>query len=64
MTKIAFIGAGSVVFTQGLLADLFGLDLGPLQIALQDFDPERLDSAAAAASFLSQDRAVQITANL
>ena len=54
MTKIAFVGAGSVVFTQGLLADLFGFpDLGPLHIALHDIDPERLDTAAAAASYLA-----------
>ncbi|WUJ75404.1 alpha-galactosidase [Kribbella soli] len=64
MTKIAFIGAGSVVFTQGLLADLFDLDLGPLHIALHDIDAERLDTAAAAASYLAQDRPVQITAHL
>ncbi|MER7243944.1 alpha-glucosidase/alpha-galactosidase [Kribbella sp. NPDC000426] len=65
MTKIAFIGAGSVVFTQGLLADLFGFDdLGPLHIALHDIDPERLDTAAAAAAYLAQDRPVQITTHL
>ncbi|MFI5695946.1 alpha-glucosidase/alpha-galactosidase [Kribbella sp. NPDC051586] len=64
MTRIAFIGAGSVVFTQGLLADLFDLDLGPLHIALHDIDPERLDTAAAAASYLAKDRPVRITAHL
>ncbi|MEU4196334.1 alpha-galactosidase [Kribbella sp. NPDC026611] len=64
MTTIAFIGAGSVVFTQGLLADLFDLDLGPLHIALHDIDPERLDTAAAAAAYLAQDRPVRITAHL
>ncbi|GAA1577567.1 alpha-glucosidase/alpha-galactosidase [Kribbella hippodromi] len=58
MTKIAFIGAGSVVFTQGLLADLFELDLGPLQIALHDIDPERLDTAAAAAAYIARERGV------
>jgi alpha-galactosidase len=66
MTKIAFIGAGSVVFTQGLLADLFSLELGQLQIALHDIDPERLDTAAAAASYIAQDRGVtpRITTHL
>jgi len=67
MTKIAFIGAGSVVFTQGLLADLFGFaDLGPLHIALHDIDPDRLDTAAAAASYLAGDSGVtpRITAHL
>ncbi|WP_410790738.1 alpha-glucosidase/alpha-galactosidase [Kribbella sp. C-35] len=58
MTKIVFIGAGSVVFTQGLLADLFALELGPLQIALHDIDPERLETAAAAASYIARERGV------
>ena len=57
MTKVAFIGAGSVVFTQGLLADLFSFeDLGELQIALHDIDPERLDTAAGAARFIAGER--------
>ena len=66
MSKIAFIGAGSVVFTQGLLADLFSFDLGPLHIALHDIDPERLDTAAAAAAYIAQERGVtpRITAHL
>ncbi|HWD81674.1 MAG TPA: alpha-glucosidase/alpha-galactosidase [Kribbella sp.] len=55
MTTIAFIGAGSVVFTQGLLADLFGLELGQLQIRLHDIDPERLETAAAAASYIARE---------
>ncbi|MGW7683564.1 alpha-galactosidase [Kribbella sp. NPDC054772] len=66
MTKIVFIGAGSVVFTQGLLADLFSLALGPLHIALHDIDPERLDTAAAAAAYIAREHGVtpQITAQL
>ena len=66
MSKIAFIGAGSVVFTQGLLADLFSFDLGPLHIALHDIDPERLDTAAAAAAYIARERGVtpRITAHL
>ncbi|HEY3561015.1 MAG TPA: alpha-glucosidase/alpha-galactosidase [Kribbella sp.] len=66
MTKIAFVGAGSVVFTQGLLADLFGLELGPLHISLHDIDPERLDTAAAAASYIARERGAvpQISAHL
>ncbi|TCO16976.1 glycosyl hydrolase family 4 [Kribbella steppae] len=57
---------GGVVFTQGLLADLFGLDLGPVHIALHDIDPERLDTAAAAASYIATERGVtpRITAHL
>ncbi|TCC34787.1 alpha-glucosidase/alpha-galactosidase [Kribbella sindirgiensis] len=66
MTRIAFIGAGSVVFTQGLLADLFALELGPLQIALHDIDPERLETAAAAAAYIARERGVvpQISTHL
>jgi alpha-galactosidase len=59
MTKIAFIGAGSVVFTQGLLADLFSFsDLGELHIALHDIDPERLSTASGAAAAIAAERGV------
>lgn len=48
--KIAFIGAGSVVFTQGLLADLFVFpELKGAHIALHDIDAERLATAHGAA---------------
>ena len=44
--KIAFIGAGSVVFTQGLLADIFAFpELKGAHIALHDIDAERLATA-------------------
>ena len=37
--KIVFVGAGSVVFTQGLLADLFAFpELKDFHIALHDID--------------------------
>ncbi|AXG81320.1 alpha-glucosidase/alpha-galactosidase [Streptomyces paludis] len=53
--KIAFIGAGSVVFTQGLLADLFAFpELHGLHVALHDIDPERLDTALGAARRIAQ----------
>ncbi|QNE20998.1 alpha-glucosidase/alpha-galactosidase [Kribbella qitaiheensis] len=67
MTKIAFVGAGSVVFTQGLLADLFSFtDLGELHIALHDIDPERLDTAAGAAKYIASERGIKprITSHL
>ncbi|WP_433017463.1 alpha-glucosidase/alpha-galactosidase [Kribbella sp. CA-294648] len=67
MTKIAFIGAGSVVFTQGLLADLFSFeDLGELQIALHDIDPERLSTATGAANAIADTLGVspRISAHL
>jgi alpha-galactosidase len=48
MTRIAFIGAGSIEFTRDLLGDLFGFtELGPLEIALHDIDDERLHTAEA-----------------
>lgn len=43
MTRIAFIGAGSVVFTRQLVADLLGFpELSGVTLALHDVDPERL----------------------
>jgi alpha-galactosidase len=46
MTKIAFIGAGSVVFTRQLVADLLSFDdLGELHFALHDINSERLEVA-------------------
>lgn len=50
MTTIAFLGAGSVVFTRDLLADLLGFgDLADLRISLHDIDAERLATAEAIA---------------
>ncbi len=50
MTRICFVGAGSVVFTRQLLRDLMAYpDLGPLDIALHDIDAERLETARATA---------------
>lgn len=46
MTTIAFVGAGSVVFTRQLLADIFGFpELSDATIALHDIDPDRLSTA-------------------
>jgi len=57
LPKITFIGAGSVVFTQGLLADLFAFDeLKSAHIALHDIDPERLATAQAAARLIAAER--------
>ncbi|GAA2096569.1 alpha-glucosidase/alpha-galactosidase [Streptomyces albiaxialis] len=55
--KVTFIGAGSVVFTQGLLADLFAFpELRGAHIALHDIDPERLATAEAAARHIADVR--------
>ncbi|MXM64622.1 alpha-galactosidase [Streptomyces sp. HUCO-GS316] len=57
LPKITFIGAGSVVFTQGLLADLFAFDeLKSAHIALHDIDAERLSTAHAAARLIAAER--------
>jgi alpha-galactosidase len=46
MPTIAFIGAGSVVFTRQLIIDLLRFpDLPVLTLALHDIDPERLEVA-------------------
>ncbi|MFG3436930.1 alpha-glucosidase/alpha-galactosidase [Nonomuraea sp. NPDC047897] len=65
--KITFIGAGSVVFTQGLLADLLAYpELGAVRVALHDIDPERLEVAEAAAHRIAAARGArpEITATL
>lgn len=60
MTKIVFVGAGSVVFTQALLADLLGFpELADAEIALHDIDPERLEVAAAAAARIAESRSAR-----
>ncbi|MCZ4120935.1 alpha-glucosidase/alpha-galactosidase [Streptomyces sp. H39-S7] len=64
--KIAFIGAGSVVFTQGLLADLFAFpELKDAHVALHDIDAERLSTAHGAARHIAGERgaAPRITAH-
>ncbi|GHF40635.1 alpha-galactosidase [Amycolatopsis bartoniae] len=65
--KITFVGAGSVVFTQGLLADLFAHpELGEVHVSLHDIDPQRLETASAAARSIADARGVKpkITAHL
>jgi alpha-galactosidase len=48
--RIAFVGAGSVVFTRQLLHDILSYpELSGAAIALHDIDPERLQVAAALA---------------
>jgi len=45
-TKIVLIGAGSAVFTKGLVADMIrDTELGPWDLALCDTDPEALETA-------------------
>ena len=50
MTVIAFLGAGSVVFTRELLADILSFDeLRGVTLALHDIDADRLATAEAIA---------------
>jgi alpha-galactosidase len=54
MTKVAFVGAGSVVFTKNLLGDMLRLPaLRDIEIALHDIDPERLVAADAMARWVA-----------
>ena len=53
--KIAFIGAGSVVFTKNLLTDTLSFpELHGTTIALHDIDPERLETAGMMARWTSE----------
>jgi alpha-galactosidase len=57
LTKIAFIGAGSVVFTKNLLGDILDFpELHGAEIALHDIDAERLSTAEAMARYVAQVR--------
>ena len=54
MTRIAFIGAGSVEFTRNLLGDIFSFpELADAEIVLHDIDGERLATAEAMARWTS-----------
>ena len=53
--KIAFIGAGSVVFTKNLMTDTLSFpELHGTTIALHDIDPERLETAGMMARWTSK----------
>lgn len=57
--RLVLIGAGSAVFTRGLLADLIGADdLGSWDIRLVDTDPEALRIAAELAARMVAHRGV------
>jgi alpha-galactosidase len=62
VTRIAFIGAGSVVFTKNLLGDIFDFPaLGEVEIALHDIDPDRLETAEAMAHYVATVRGARPT---
>ncbi|HEY3766509.1 MAG TPA: alpha-glucosidase/alpha-galactosidase [Gaiellales bacterium] len=55
MSRIAFIGAGSVEFTKNLLGDILSFpELHDVEIALHDIDPERLAVAEAMAAYTAR----------
>ncbi|HEX2182720.1 MAG TPA: alpha-glucosidase/alpha-galactosidase [Rubrobacteraceae bacterium] len=55
MTRIAFIGAGSVEFTKNLLTDIFEYpELRGATVALHDIDPGRLETAGMMARWTSE----------
>jgi alpha-galactosidase len=57
MARIAFIGAGSVVFTKNLLGDILEFpELREVEIALHDIDPDRLATAESMARFVARER--------
>jgi alpha-galactosidase len=67
MTTIAFVGAGSVVFTRQLLADILGFpEFADAHIALHDIDEGRLSTAEALARQVAEQRGARptITASL
>jgi alpha-galactosidase len=54
VTKVAFIGAGSVVFTKNLLGDILAFpELRDVEIALHDIDADRLATAEAMARYVA-----------
>lgn len=60
--KLVLVGAGSAVFTRGLLADLISApDLGAWDIALVDVDPDALSVAARLAQLMIDARGVSDT---
>ena len=62
MTRIAFIGAGSVVFTKNLLGDILSFpELAGAEIALHDIDAGRLATAEAMARWVAHERSASPT---
>lgn len=62
MKKLVLIGAGSAVFTRGLVADLILLDeLGPWELGLVDPDPQALETAQGLSRRMVESRNADIT---
>src|SRR5690349_18173236 len=62
MTRIAFVGAGSVEFTRDLLGDILTFaELSDATISLHDIDRERLEAAEAMARWTNEALAASAT---
>jgi alpha-galactosidase len=62
MKKIVLIGAGSAMFTQGLVADLIlSPDLGPWELGLVDIDPLALETAEGLSRRMVRAKNAEIT---
>jgi alpha-galactosidase len=60
--KIVLIGAGSAMFTQGLVADMIqSPDLGPWELGLVDIDPQALETAEGLSRRMVEARGAEIT---
>lgn len=60
--KLVLIGAGSAMFTQGLVADLIlSPQLGPYELALVDIDPAALEIAEKLSRMLIERAGAQVT---
>ena len=56
MTKIAFVGAGSVEFTKKLVGDILAFpELHGVELALHDIDADRLETAEAMAAWAARE---------
>jgi len=62
MTKIVLIGAGSAMFTRGLVADLIQApELGPWKLGLVDIDPTALETAEELCQRMVEAKGAKIT---
>jgi alpha-galactosidase len=61
-TKIVLIGAGSAVFTRGLVADMIlSPALGPWELSLVDIDPEALETAEKLSRMMIEARQADVS---
>jgi len=59
--KIVLVGAGSAMFTQGLVADMIlSPDMGPWELGLVDIDPQALETAEGLSRRMVEARGAEI----